>query len=558
MSTDIPLLDETVSRLPSDVLRDIAEHGKTDLFFFANGILGMKDMTERCHSPLCTFLDSNPAQFKLVLYPRDHLKTSVATIAGTMQRGVRDANSRNLIANESATNSERMLRAVRQHFEGNRVLRTVYSDAIPKNTRSVRWNDQELDLVRDGVWPEPTFDTIGMTGAVTSRHYSHMTFDDPISEEAIKSEKVMKDTIRRMSALLALLTDPGHDTAWFVGTRWALFDVYSERMKVMGATLAKCIRAVIEDGEPIWPERFTPEVIARMRAEMGSYRFSCLMMNNPKDEAIQDFNVQQLRWWQWGRVGDTDVVVMYNLDGTELHRLPLSALDITVTVDLAGSEKIDDDRNAVVVTGQTPWDEAVVLDVWAKRCTPIELIEQLFTVKQRFNPRKFGIEDVAYQKSLKYFLRQEASRRGEYFNIMPLKAVGAKEVRIKGLQPITAVGRLFVNPLQHMLLNEMSEFPLGQHDDTVDALSMHLQMWRGQLSPEQVQRSVRERKRLIRNIHGYGLLNDPGVLQLASGQMVMRADVDPEDLDDEQERNRWQNWEEVTQDGRRAERGRGR
>ena len=496
---DLPAQDREIQMLPADVVEDVRQQALNDLFFFNKAILSYKDLTVGCHGPMCVFLTDNPKRFKLVLYPRDHFKTTCGTIGGNMQKACKNPNERILIANESATNSERMLRAIRQHAESNRIFRTVFSDVIPKDTRKVRWNDSELDFVRDGIWPEPTFDTIGMTGAVTSRHYSHICFDDPISEEAVKSEKVMQDVLSRMSAVMALLTNPNEDSVWLIGTRWAIHDIYSQRIRVMGDKMAVCIRAAIEEGDSIFPERFSLDTLALMRQDMQEYKFSCLMMNRPRNEELQDLNVKDMRYWAWAE-GTEATLIMYDALGQEHRRVPLSALDITTTVDLAPAETMSSDRNAVVTTGVTPWGEVVVLDAWGRRCNPLELIEYLFQVKQRFQPRTFGIEGVAYQKAFKYFLRSEASRRGTYFNITEIKATGKKEIRVRGLQPVMAVGRMYCNASQALLLNEMADFPLGEHDDVVDALSMHLQLWRGVMSPEAREASAKARDAMLHRI----------------------------------------------------------
>src|SRR6267378_1837759 len=98
---DIPLLDETISQLPQDIRSDLAERGRKDLFFFNSGVLGMRDMTISCHGPVCAYINLNPKQFKMILEPRDHLKTSVITIGGSMQMVVKNPENRLLIANES-------------------------------------------------------------------------------------------------------------------------------------------------------------------------------------------------------------------------------------------------------------------------------------------------------------------------------------------------------------------------------------------------------------------------------------------------------------------------
>lgn len=484
---DIPFVDEAIARQPADIREDLAEKGRSDLYFFAKGILGFKDMTERCHGQLCAFADLHPAQFKMMLMPRDHFKSSVITIAGSLQRVVKNPELTQLIANESATNAERFLRAIRQHAEGNKIFRALYSEVIPKDTRKVRWNDSELDFVRQGHYPEPTIDTIGMTGAATSRHYRHITIDDPISEEAVKSEKVMNDTITRLSGFTALLTKPEYDTTWIVGTRWAFWDVYQWYIDNYGDKLGKFFRSVIDPytGELIFPELISADTLALKRRILGEYRFSCLYMNNPRNNDVQDLNVEDLRWYSWAADGKhIELFTESRGELSNIRQVRIDQLQLFVTVDLAPAETATSDRNAVILCGITPWNEVIILDVFAQRCTPLEVIDHLVDLHKRFGHFKLGIEDVAYQKAFKYFLKDYATKLGIYFNVVPLKAVGKKVVRIRGLQPVLATGKIYADPKQHLLRSEMADFPLGKHDDVIDALSMQLQMWPHRLSPE--------------------------------------------------------------------------
>lgn len=508
LDPDLPGLDEDIVKMSTDLREDIAALARGNLFFFAKGVLQYRDMTEQCHGPLTSFLSMNKKQFKMALMPRDHFKTSVATIAGNMWLGVNNTNHRILIGNETSTNAERMLRAIRQHCESNRVFRALFNRVIPPDTRKVRWNDSEIEWNREWIGPEPTFDSIGMTGAATSRHYTHICYDDPISEEAVKSEKVMADTIARMSALTALLVRPRFDTVWLIGTRWALHDTYSWFQENFAGRLGILARSVIEDGQIIFPELIDEEILAIKRKTMGDYRFSCLMMNNPRDGAHQDFNLNNARYWQWNDAGTR--VLTIGPDNTIDRSWSLDQLDITVAIDPAPAETTTSDRNAITTCGITPTNEVIVLDTFAKRCTPLEVIEYLFALWDRFRFRVVGIEGVAYQKSLKYFVEQEKLRRGKWFRVEELKAQGKKEYRIRGLQPILAMRRMYFNARQQLLMQEMSDFPLGEHDDTVDSLAMHLQMWKGRLSPEHLERLESEARKLSSRIDGYGIRNDPG------------------------------------------------
>lgn len=536
---DIPMMDETVAQLSSDLRGDLATAASNDLFLFASGVLQYRDMTVHTHGALCTFMDSNPARFKHVEMPRDHLKTTVVTIGNNLRRVTKDPNVRILLTNETSTNAERFLSAMRQHAESNRVFRALYSSIIPKDTKaSKQWNNQELRFKREWIGPEPTIDTMGMTGAVTSRHFTHIAIDDPISEDAVKSPLVMKDVITRISKITTLMVDPNHDTFDLVGTRWAFADVYSHFMELYRGKMALFIRGAIEDDQPIWPERFSLETLAQMRADMGEYAFSALMMNNPRNADVQDFNVQDLRFWG-PTLGREDRISLHRPDGSTTEVM-LEELDILVAVDPAASESMASDRNAVVVVGTTRTGDVVVLDVWAKRCSPLDVIEHLFEVRRRWRPRVFGIEGVAYQKVLKVFLRAEAARRGEYFNVVELKPGGKNKPHIRGLQPVAATGHLYIRPTDHLLRNELADWPLGKHDDTADALALSMQMWRGLASPNRWIKYKESETQLLRRMRRQARkagIGDPSMARVLPSAAGRRGDprlaIHPDEVEEE-------------------------
>lgn len=521
---DIPLVDPEIAQLPSDIRMDLAERGRSDLYFFNKGILGYNRLTPGCHGPLCTFMDLNKSRFKGILMPRDHYKTTNCTVGADLQLVVRDPEQRILLGNENALNASRFMDIIKSHAESNAIFRGLYSSIIPKDYRKTTWNSTAITFLRQGHYAEPTIDTIGMTGTMTSRHYTHITIDDPISEEAVKSDKVMMDVITRIDKIFSLFVDPEVNTFWLVATRWAFNDVVAFFKRKLGHRFAWFIRGAIEDGLPIFPELISLETLADIRDTIGDYAYSCLYMNNPRNPDIQDFNTNDLRYWRWDT--DEESIVLYEADRATIKTVvDLSDLDVVTTVDPAASETTANDRNAVVTTGVTAQGDCIVLDAWAKRCSPLELINYIFLVNSRYHPRLFGIEDIAYQKTLKYFVRAEAMRRGEYLRIEPVKRSGkdAKVRSIRGLQPIAATGRLYVQPTMHTLRDELSDFPLGEHDDVIDCLSMQQGFWRGLMSPTKWEHYRQSERRLLSRISGYGI----------KGQEASDTDIEDEEDEDE-------------------------
>lgn len=530
---DLPRLDDSIVREPEDIRRDMAESASRNLFLFNTGVLGYKDLTEDCHGPLCAWHDKNESRYKETLMPRGHLKTSCLTIGKNTQKVVRNPEARILLANETATNAERFLGAIKAHAESNRVFRALYSHIIPPdNSRKHSWSQRELTFNRQGTYTVPTIDTIGMTGAMTSRHYTHLCIDDPISADAAESQIVMDTTIRRISNLISLMDDPGRDTVDLTGTRWAFYDVYSWFEETF--TPARFIRGDTEDNIPIWPERFTLETLAQIRKSLGEYLYSCQYRNNPRNTEVQDFNVQDLKFWRWS--ADEESIVLYGRDGEIERVVDLDELDVTTTVDPAYDEGIVNlsrlDRNAVVTCGVAPGvgnatPDAIVLDAWGQRCTPLDLINHLLWTLRRFHPRAIGIQRAGYEMVLKYFLGALGEQEGLYAHVIPVKPGGKGKRHIRGLQPVAATGHLYISPSHHLLRDELADYPLGQHDDVADALALQLQLWRGVMSATRWEKYQESENRILRAIasQGTGRIDTKNV----SPSQLEDMGYDPED-----------------------------
>jgi hypothetical protein len=82
-------------------------------------------LTVGCHGSMATWI-RNPSRRKLGLAPRDHLKTSVWTIADTVGRIAINPNIRILIINETASNAQNFLTRIKAVFERNAIFRWVF------------------------------------------------------------------------------------------------------------------------------------------------------------------------------------------------------------------------------------------------------------------------------------------------------------------------------------------------------------------------------------------------------------------------------------------------
>lgn len=300
----------TIDGGDSQFILKFREAAERSLYVFAKAVLGLNRLTKHLHLPVCDLLTRIPPYRKLVLLPRDHLKSSIVAKALPIHILIQPkehniylpkcdgASTRVLLSNETATNAEHFLRWVMAKFETCKLLRALWPHRCWNNPRreSKKWQEKEMMIPRDEDFPEASIETIGVGGAITSRHYNVLIKDDLISIEAANSAVVMQTAIEWHKASRALMDDPDKSLEFIIGTRWAVYDLY-EYIEKEDPSVEVYKRAGIEDGASIWPEMFSLETHARLRKEFGTL-YPLLYLNNATDPALADFDMEQIRMFQ--------------------------------------------------------------------------------------------------------------------------------------------------------------------------------------------------------------------------------------------------------------------
>jgi hypothetical protein len=444
-------------------------------YVMAKAIVGFNDLTPRLHQEMCTWIEG-PSRRKLGLVPRDHLKTSVWTIADTVRLIAADPNIRLLIANETATNASHFLRRIQAVFERATLFRWLFPELIP-DIGKTKWSESEMLVPRKRDYPESTVEVMGVGGAVVSRHYNRIKLDDLVGKEASESVEVMKKTIDWYLYCESLLEKP-IDPIETYGTRWTHKDLYAWIMEHEDDIDLFHRKAVKDEGLTLWPERFPLNELNRIRSKIGSFKFSCQYQNEPFDPEHMTFDPGWLRFFElngWSLDEDTGCVHLQFVGQPK----PVRVVPV-ILVDPAISEKNYAARSAVVCAGLDEYERVLVLEAWAERCQPLKMIEKIFEMAQRWDPISVVVEGVAYQRALKGFIEAECMRRGKWLNVREVRpgSKEGKESRIRGLQPYAERGCLWLRRSTcHVLIDEFEAFPLGDTVDVLDALGYGPQVW---------------------------------------------------------------------------------
>lgn len=311
----------------------------------------------------------------------------------------------------------------------------------------------------------------GMGGSITGRGADLLIIDDPIKNQ----EEALSDTYRQKIwnyYTSTLYTRLEKDAAIIlILTRWHQDDLAGriiESMQSRGEkwevvhypAIAEHDEKFRKAGEPLWPEKYDLDALANIRDTIGVYDWSSLYQQNPIPSELQEFKSSYFKYFE------EDDIATKNLD-------------VYVMVDLAISQKLSADNTSIQVIGKESGSSNIYrLEEYTGRFDPLQVIEILFNLKTKYGYKlmKVGIEGVQYQKALSYFILQEMRRKGIYFDIVELKATGDKESRIRGLLPMYKAGVMFHRKGDKDLESELLAFPVGKHDDRIDALAYLTQM----------------------------------------------------------------------------------
>lgn len=440
-----------------------------NLYEFERDVLRWPDLYEPLHRRVCNFITDNINHKQiLLLLPRGVFKSSLVTVGYALYNIVRDPSIRILIANDTYQMATQFLGQIKNHLQRNEELKRMFGD-LSANTDS--WREDRIYVAREKSYEQkdPTVWAQGIGSNVVGSHFDIAILDDVVSRDNIST----KDQIEKVKNFYrdALdLIDPhkGKKRLIMVGTCWHWDDLYTwvqedpDISRDFAVLKLPAYTGEWGKGELLFPPRLTWDVLDDLKRKQGSAHFSAQYMLNPIPEESQTFK------GPFRKYEESDI------RGLDLKKF--------ITIDPAISEDKQADYSALMCIGVDAHNDWYILDIWRDRVLPKALIDQIFYWNEKWKPISVGIESVAFQKALQYFIYDEMRKRNQFIPLKELKHTEmSKEDRIKGLQPRYEIGAVFHPhhqsvPLVSHLEDELLRFPKGSHDDMADALASMLEL----------------------------------------------------------------------------------
>jgi len=495
------------------------------LFFFCRSSLGMKDLTPTLHGEYCDFMQSDVWIRKISMMARAHLKTWVGTIGDTLHRATRFLEGKDelsqsyaefpiLIMMSTAGNSRRISREMARVFDEAPVFHWLHPNIVPgdewsKDVRMLDFIDSSGRRLR-----RVTIDFKGVEARISSNHYRLLKLDDiHAAEEAMDSPPSVTTVVSRYEHSDSLVIEPLKDPIHLIGSPCSLHppDVYeSIKAKELDRYtwfVRPCYNKAkfsphLADGEPAWPERFPRNVLEAIRRKEGDVKFSYQYLLDPIDELVAEFRMSD--FVRFGMFNDARGSIYITEDKT---RYELGDLFAFSTVDLAGWRG-EGDSNAILTGGTAADGRTLLLDEFKKRCPPDVLIDAIVDHHKRYYTSVIGVEEVAYQECLSWYLEKRI--RDDHLNlrVVPCKPQGKKKpVRIRNMQPSVRERRFLIHEGLVLFMDEAGHFPKGENH-LLDCLAYIPQVSNVPMRDLLEEREARERRAYLRSIGEEDTMSD--------------------------------------------------
>jgi hypothetical protein len=335
-----------------------------DLFFIVLFVMEIEQANHPFVVNACNMVQNGPASNTLDIWARAHFKSTILTIAETIQYQLKNQTHCTGIFAYSRPAAKKFLRGIKMLLESSDLLKWCFPDVLyaKPETESPKWSEDD-GLVLKGhgtARGESSIEAWGLTeGMPTGRHFERRVFDDLETEDIRESPDMLDKVFSKfeMAGNLATFTDA--DCERVIGTYYSHF---GPNIRIRDKQKS--------DGTPLYKLRLITA------SDNGKKDGNPVLMNLEsweKEKTKTHFNSQQL----CNPTPDADIKLDFNLmHPIEPRFMPKNRLKFVI-IDPAGDDSVT---------------KGVKNDNWAMGCVSVEpSMDDLGT-------SAIYIEDIVYGK----------------------------------------------------------------------------------------------------------------------------------------------------------------
>ena len=448
---------ETSISIQDLILYSIAS--EESLYFFEKKILGF-ELYRKLHLPWTRLIQDPQIKRVLILAPRLHLKSTVITVGATIWTLYKNINARIAIFSARARVAKGFIRQIRGLLASHPLLKEIWRAKYGTYPllSAEESTTEYITLKRPIPHKEPSVVVLSPGQEPVSWHFDKIVCDDVVWSEDRYSEATREFKKKWFQEIPSLLEEGGEIDV--IGTRWHPDDLYHDLLeKPEYSDYVKVVQRVWdENGEPLYPIKFTKERIESLKKEQGLF-FNSQYLNDPSMEGEALFS-------------DIEIIDKSAYPKIENWK-HVAFLDPATTKVTTKNPSPDFSALVVVAKPQGHPEPIVIRKMIAKRLkyseVPRWVVREILQFKSL---AKVGVEANNFQiyvvQEVRKLLREGAFR----IKVIPVTHSRSKAERIESLEPLFSNGvlKLEKDSWNEEAYQQLTQYPFVAHDDIPDAL----------------------------------------------------------------------------------------
>ena len=390
-----------------------------------------------------------------VSQPPRTAKSSLITLSYPFWLILNNPDTNIVIVNNTMTLAENFGIRLRQMFIDNQELLLARGIKLSdtKHSNSFFMFENEQGQLYDG-----SIKLMGTGGTITGQDVDILICDDLIKGFSDVTPTQLDKLIEWFRSIILQRLEP-QSKLIILGTRWASNDIIGYLKETQPDDYKFVELKALNDDETdcIWNNRYTVDFFKDRRAEIGDRLFEALYQQKPLDTTGEFFNTDYLRFEENTRNN-------YNYGQT------VRSWDFAYSDESKGN--INDYTASCLMTRTLDNHyiiHEVTMDQYGDR-----LISKVKSTAYLDTPNTPILIETGTSGGASEFLYKEYKQKLPGYMVQQSKPIGSKVDRATPLQNAILDGRIIIDLPDHQretLLRQLTSFPLGKHDDLVDAIS---------------------------------------------------------------------------------------
>jgi hypothetical protein len=482
--------------LAKDIADEIRVKAEGDLETFIK-LVHPQRMLGSVHKELINWITKdNKRNHKMVLLPRDHMKSAIAAYWVAWQI-TRNPTTRVLYISSTANLAEKQLGFIKGILT-HPIYRRYWPEMVhPDEGKREKWTNSEISVdhpkrkaeaVRD-----PTVFTGGLTTSLTGLHCDIAVLDDVVVQENAYTEEGRDKTKTQYSLLASIEGADAFELV--VGTRYHPKDLYNDLLTTQvevydsngeleyEEALYEVFERQVESvgdgsGEYLWPRQqrhdgkwfgFDQKILAQKRAKyLDKTQFRAQYYNDPNDLSTAAISPDLFQYYDRSKIKRDGGKFLVNNQPVNVY----------AAIDFAYSKRQKADYTAIVVIGVDAKGNHYILEIDRFKTNLIgDYFQRILTLHQKWDFRKLRAEVTAAQEIIVRDLKENYIKPHGLSLIVdefrPTRHIGNKEERMEAtLQPKYTNRQMWhYRGGNCQLLEEELVLQNPPHDDIKDALA---------------------------------------------------------------------------------------